>query len=80
MFGQLFKHLGKYAAGFVEYFDDKERNVFGVCVCSVYLFSCVVQQEELWSVSSVNEEVKEESADEHQVCPERSVYLHTEGT
>jgi hypothetical protein len=37
-----------------------------LCVCCVYLFNCVVQQEELWSVSSVNEEVKEESADEHQ--------------
>jgi proteasome lid subunit RPN8/RPN11 len=47
-----------------------------VCVCCVYLFNCVVQQEELWSVSSVNEEVKEESADEHQVCPERLVDLH----
>jgi hypothetical protein len=64
MLGQLFKHLGKYATGLVEYCDDKERNVFGACVCCIYLFNCVMQQEELWSVSSVNEEVKEESADE----------------
>jgi hypothetical protein len=49
----------------------KKGMSLSVCGCSIYLINCVVQQEELWSVSAVNDEVKEEAADE--VCTERLV-------
>jgi hypothetical protein len=44
-----------------------------VCGHSIYLLCCIVQQEEPWGVSAANEELKEEAADEYEVCTERLV-------